>query len=540
MVLTMRMISALWGAVVNRATTRVPLILWSGCFLWFGVSAPVPGAAQLLEAWRQGSGVAADARTPPARLLAMGGMQVAVADENHEVNLLDFAGNITGHLTDKPSHHIDAFSGPRTWRDRTTLGLGDQAITHFPTLFQVNLKPSDHVALGGTAAFFDATAERLVTPGLRQTFVLPVEENADGSVTYEVIDAGLQGPALSGHGARRFGDKLAAGIELSWARQREEKGTPARYQVDHIANTTQLAGSFTYRVVEGGGGTVESLVAGANGAFGRTRFDGRAISDVHIDQLDWERPLVAGSVHVLGDFAGDTRLGVDFRYQSFEGRETAHRNWSELFFLNPTGRTLIIDELTFEEGFRSKELELRFQRAARQTPIFIGAGFRVGQNEYWQLPQENTNSYVQAKILRQTAWRAAGGASYRLPRGRGLVAGELAYGFDDLDRRISKPTRTEPKAVLEIGAGGEYFPFLRGGVRGGFRLLKEDGNRDLDDPVLDTTTRRASAGLTFRTEDAQWQLDATFVRDWVENDAVTLEVEDAVRNALTMQLRWTP
>jgi opacity protein-like surface antigen len=469
----------------------------------------------------------------------MGDMQVAVPDENNEINLHDFTANLTGHLSDKLSHHIDGLASSHRWTDLTTVELGDQTYDALPVRFFFNLIPQPGQAFGGGVGYMEGTSDRLVTSNLRRVFILPLEDDIGAPTEDVIFESKLRMPAFSAHYTRRFGDRIAGGLQWRYNYQRERKTTPNVYMIEHKANTHRVKASLAYDVVQPrGDGGLRSLVIGANGEIGETWITGTSEDDLHRDEYEWNRPGWTGTVHAFSELAGDVKVGLDFRYSSFEGQETASYNWSPQFAYNPTGFTMIYERSVFEEGRRFRELALRVEEAPRSAPYYLGFAFRALQDQYWQTPHLNVNSYVRAKNLQETTWQALGGGSYFLPRGRGTVAGEISYGFTDLDDRISAPTRRVPTSTLELGGGAEYFVTMRVGLRGGYRRIHFDGYRGLDDSSYDRNTNRYTVGAAFRTPDGRWQVDAGYRYDQTDRQDPDPQVEDVARSEFRLQVRW--
>jgi hypothetical protein len=59
---------------------------------------------------------------PSLRLVTLGGMSLAISDENNEINLWDFAGSSLGLLGDRDSTSLDIFLDSRAASDRHTFG----------------------------------------------------------------------------------------------------------------------------------------------------------------------------------------------------------------------------------------------------------------------------------------------------------------------------------------------------------------------------------------------------------------------------------
>ena len=63
---------------------------------------------------------------PSLRLVTLGGMNLAIDDENNEINLWDFAGSSLGLLMDRDSTSLDAFLDTKSGSDRNTFGGVDR------------------------------------------------------------------------------------------------------------------------------------------------------------------------------------------------------------------------------------------------------------------------------------------------------------------------------------------------------------------------------------------------------------------------------
>lgn len=67
---------------------------------------------------------------PSLRLVTLGGMSLAISDENNEINLWDFAGSSLGLLGDRDSTSLDVFLDSRAGSDRHTFGTQDREAVH--------------------------------------------------------------------------------------------------------------------------------------------------------------------------------------------------------------------------------------------------------------------------------------------------------------------------------------------------------------------------------------------------------------------------
>ena len=493
--------------------------------------------AQLLDAWSIDSGIDA---TPPlarARLDAMGGMRESVLDENNEINLLDFGRNVTGEIDDKPSSHIDAYTGPRRWFNQTTPEEPDEDFRTFPLFFKYNAIPRPNDALGGEIFAEGSTGERLITPDFRHRFRLPVEGSATGTNDGTLLIGNLSGEVYSAHYAHRFRDWLAAGVRAAYGKEEETRQDTNLYLIDHNTNDWALLMSLSGIAIREAG-PIHNLVLGTNVRLIKTDIDGLSKDDLHVDEFTWERPQWGLDVHALSDIGDWMRGGLNVRYRSFDGQEEMDQNWSAQFPLNPTEVTINQHLSSFREGLRESGLETRFVARPPSLPATFGLGFELGQSDYWLNPFQNVNSFQTAKAERLTAWRLTGGGSYHLPQGRGLGALEMSYGLADLDDRITVPTKRTGSSTFELGLGGEYAVTETLVGRLGYRLILEDENRDLDEASGELTTQRFAVGGGFRLPNGQVFIDAAFQYDFVaRGEEAGQEFDDEDRSNLTVQVR---
>ena len=67
---------------------------------------------------------------PSLRLVTLGGMSLAIDDENNEINLWDYAGSSLGLVFDRDSTSMDVFLDTRSGSDRNTYGGVDREVRH--------------------------------------------------------------------------------------------------------------------------------------------------------------------------------------------------------------------------------------------------------------------------------------------------------------------------------------------------------------------------------------------------------------------------
>lgn len=493
--------------------------------------------AQLLDAWSLDSGVDATPPMAQARLDGMGGMRESVPDENNEINLLDFGRNVTGELDDKPTSHVDAYSGPRRWYDQSTPADPDEDFRTFPFFFKYNALPSPNDALGGEIFVESSTGERLITPDFRHRFRLPIENPAAGSNDGTLLIADLSRQVLAAHYAHRFRDWLSAGVRASYGHEEEDRDRTNLYLINHEVDNWALDMSLAGTVVKEAG-PLRNLVLGTNVQLIQTAIDGLSKDDLHVDEFTWERPTWGLDIHALGDVYDWIHGGLNIRYKSFDGQEEMDQNWSAQFPLNPTQVTITQHLSSMEEGSRQSQLETRVEARPPDLPATFGLGFEMGQSEYWLNPFQNINSFQSAKNERLTAWRLTGGGSYHLDQGMGLLAAEMSYGLEDLDDRVTVPTVRTGSSLFELGLGGEYTVTETLVGRAGYRLFLEDEDRDHEGESQELTTQRFALGGGFRIPNGRVFIDAAFQYDFVDRgEEPGQEFDDEDRSNFTLQVR---
>jgi hypothetical protein len=475
--------------------------------------------AQILDAWSLWSGIDTGPNLAQARLDALGGMREAVPDENREINLLDFAGNVTGELDDKPMSHIDAYGGPRRWFDQNTPDAQDEDFRTFPAYFKYNALPSAKNALGGQIFLNGGSGERLITPDFREQFRLPVENSAFGTNEGSLLSGDLSAQLYQVHYARHITDWLAAGVRAGYGSEEEQRRSSTLYHINHDTDDWGLEFGVAGQALEEAG-PVRNLVL------------------LHIDTFAWDRPQLGFDLHALGEAFGWVKGGLNYRYHSFDGQEDMSQNWSAQFPLNPTPNTIIQQLSSFSEGFRESEFEARFQARPPDWPATLGLGFELGQSEYWLNPFENINSFQTAKNERLTSWRLTGGGSMGVVEGKGLVAAEMSYGLADRDDRVTLPTDRVGSSAFELGGAVEYAVRQAVVGRAGYRLILEDEDRDQDGADQELTTQRIALGGGLRAPNGQVFIDAAFQYDFLsrgEDPGEDFDGED--RSNFTLQLR---
>jgi hypothetical protein len=419
--------------------------------------------------------------------------------------------------------------------DQTTLEALDNDVRMFPTGMVANAILGPKHAVGGLIDVSFGQAERLVEEDFVRGFQLPVENQATGSNLATLIETDLSSQSLAVHYARRIGERLVVGFQGGRVGESEKRSTLALYRIDHDVTTWSFKSSLAARLPSSLG-PLGNWVVGANWRSAETDIKGTSADDLHQDIYDWDRPRIGVDVHLLGDVGEYVKGGLDFRYDSFEGQEVASYNWSGQFQLNPINDTVRLARSTFEEGFRSGEFETRWEvRPPGGTRVW-GLGFEARQVEYWVLPETNVNSFQDFTNDRLTEWRGTVGMSHYLPRGKGLIAGEVAYGWADRDDLTGRFARTDKEATVELGVGAEYAFVMPLAARAGYRLILEDGDRDRNDDESESVVHRAAIGAGWRTPDGRILLDLGFSYDFIDPEAKEI-LQDGNRQTLTLQVR---
>jgi len=114
---------------------------------------------------------------PSLRLVTLGGLSLAIADENNEINLWDFGGSSLGLIGDRDSTSLDAYLDSGSRSDKHTLGTSDYQLDRNSRLQlgmqAVGRRPGSFAA-GVDAGLLSNTTGTPAEPGIYRNYAATV------------------------------------------------------------------------------------------------------------------------------------------------------------------------------------------------------------------------------------------------------------------------------------------------------------------------------------------------------------------------------
>ena len=290
------------------------LLLWWTWLALAGVVMAAPADAQLLlERLFLWPGVVEG--PGQVRLKGMGGFQIAVPDENNEINLWDYAQNPAGYGDDRDSWGLDTRYTHDEFVDRSLTSTRDDL--NFNTGFlELGYRRPGKIGVGGRLIYSELDAR--------------------------IVEAASTSYQLSGFSLfinKYFGQNVSVGAGFTSRGDTRDEVTNAVYNINHSGSRVNGILGVAYTPVEG-------VLLGGKAELGQSTIDGESIGPFHTDTFEWTRPTSLVAVHGFLS-RGRVNRGADFSRGNLEGDETVRASWSERFVFNPTNEVITFDATTF-------------------------------------------------------------------------------------------------------------------------------------------------------------------------------------------------
>lgn len=444
----------------------------------FALAAPSVGAS-VLDFFLEEEGLPVERAEGPGsiRLEGMGRLGLVIEDENNELNLLDYGGNLAGTIFDK-----------------------------------------DHWSVESWARF----NHRLADPGetTRRSFAYG---NAGGEIVYRDKDQRAIGASLIWRrlrGSRPFGDTyeirgpvgrvfynerpfswIAAAVALDNRAENEDRTGDDVFGLRH--KQSRLEGQMALALVFG------RLKVGGTWDFQRGEIEGKSRDPAafHTDIFAWQRPVDAFGAQAIYEVNESIRGGAFFRHESFDGGESVEISWSDRFPENGSQENFQLETTSFvEEEKRSSygtrwfaQLEERWNLGASVTGFSSSSAVHEGVNfKGTRRSQDVERDWIELGI--------GAGGDFFSKRMRMGVEGYLQRG-DDKDLSLTENgQRTWEDQSIRVGA--EFFWSQAIVVRGG--IVAQDQDLDVDRPASRQRGFLYTLGASYLPRGGLWQIDASF------------------------------
>ena len=426
--------------------------------------------------------------TGRVRLSGMGGFETAVADENNEINLLDYSGNPAGYSEDRDSWTVDLRYSHSEFEEGTTSPASTDVKVN-DGAFILGYHLPHRYGFGGKLDYAEA-----------KTLDLYSNNNAYNLVGLELVTNYY------------LLKKLSLGLQGGYSSEKQNLSSTEFYSIEHEGHEPHLGGGAAYEITSG-------VTLGIRADAFPSKIDGTSASSTHQDSFSWDRPSNDWSAHAFVN-RGRMDLGVDYDHLKVEGRESVRLSWSERFLYNPTPDDYIREMDTFSEDRTTKTFRTRAALHIIPGRLNVSAAYGKIDGNFKVI----TNPNVLGSLARSDASTSANeflaGGSYTLLEDRLLVAGEVKVRSSDFDNAGETSAQSVSEDDLVLRMGGEFMVSEKLAARAGIVHGQEDLTTTIHDengiasmpPAENGSFKswRLATGLGVIPWGAIWQLDLAY------------------------------
>jgi|GEM_PF-1196852 len=426
--------------------------------------------------------------TGRVRLSGMGGFDVAVPDENNEINVLDYSGNPAGFSEDRDSWTIDLRYSHAEFEEGTTSPASTDVKVN-DGAFILGYHMPHRYGFGGKIDYAEAkTLDMFSTTNQYNLVGLELVTN------YYLLK------------------KLSLGLQGGYSSEKQDLSTTQFYSIEHEGHEPHIGGGAAFEALAG-------VTLGIRADAFPSKIDGTSASSTHQDHFTWERPSNDWSAHVFVN-RGRLDLGIDYDQLKVEGKESVRLSWSERFLYNPTPEDYIGEADTFSEDRSTKTFRTRGTLHVIPGRLNVSAAFGKIDGDFAVITTPNTLGSLERGDASTSATEFLAGGSYTFLDDRLMVAGEVKVRSSDFDNTAETSARSVSEDDLVLRLGGEYLVGEKVAARAGIVRGKEDlttTTYDQDgiasrppDQNGSFNSWRVATGLGVIPWGAIWQLDLAY------------------------------
>jgi len=462
---------------------------------------PRPSSAYLETIWLAGTDVELIQGPGTIRLAGMGNLAVAIEDENNQVNLYDFTGNVASLVLDKNAKNADSWASYGKWADeKNDFRWQDIGIWQGGAL--VVLRGNGNYAGGATISTrildLNSVDDRSFRKALRVGFPkseIAVPESA-------LVSTDVTSDAVEGYYAHRVFGKAFLGVRGWGTFDSEQK--PARLLYELTNSADEFGGGVGLVVLP-----TKWMQIGGNVDLGSQVVETASSDAFHEDSYIRKRAIRTFSSHALLDLMGKLRGVLNYRHSSFDNDQTLNLNWSEHFVLNPQ-----VDEVIRKKLKVSSESSVydffatRWILSGLGLPITVSGYFDILKEDSWLHNEKNALVFVDEYDEALDEWNLRGGASYKIAE-KGLVGMEARLNRGRVENRLPSEEGYVNFRTLDIRGGGEYRLLKWLALRAGYSRGKEERYMGVGAGDFNSNTVSLGAGGFLKND--KLSLDAAFV-----------------------------
>jgi hypothetical protein len=470
---------------------------WWGAAAVLAVLLVVPGiaGAQYLtyDAARRGQELSES--RPSRRLDAMGGLYLVVPDENNELNLSDFGGNLAGVISDR-----------RGWSVESWLGRNNGFVEDNTTFHGEGVRQRDRFDLerGGLDVVYRHEAQRALGMTL-------LWQGYDARLSYGP-NSRVSGPDSRFFCSQLFGP-LAAAIGVTTASDKEDLVASDIFAIRHTSQTRRLTVAAAWDL---GGMSV-----GAQVDADRVRIEGQSadVSGFHRDEFDWRRPATRVRLTLVRpEGPSPLAFGLNLGRLQREGTEDATISWSDRLPANPSRVNFSARLPSFTEKEDVWDAEGRASwRLASNLRLGANGLYRKFDSVVKESPNSNFPGSRRQEDSKLTSWHLGAGLGTGLRGGRLHAGLEGAVDGGKLESQRPRQSLEQKTRTYQARLGAEYFVSSDFAIRGGY----QKGSRDyaVGEPASLGLSNGLTLGFGYVPRGGLVAID-TYFRVWRENPDV--------------------
>ena len=463
--------------------------------------------AYLDKAWLSGTDVELLQGAGTIRLAGMGDLTIAIEDENNEVNLYDFTGNVAALILDKDTRNADGWGSYGKWVDVKD-GFRWQDVGVWQTGALVVLRGKDAYAGGATVSTRVLDFTRIDSRLFRKALGIAYPKSEVAYADTTMIDMETVGTLLQGYYAHKVYDIFYVGARGWGEFENDKRPVRLRYEVLNYCD-----------YVGGGAAAVAApfkwLQVGGSYDIGSQLVESKSVDSFHEDVYTRKRSVPTYSGHAMFDLEGKIRGVVNYRHYSYETDQTLLMNWSDRYIINPEDTDIHRKLSVGDESFKSDYAATRWIVQGLGIPLRVSAYFDMLAEDSWY--KQHANALVWMDDFDQTLeeWNLGAGASYEL-MGKALVGAEFVFNRGRIDDKLSTDAEYVNFKTLDLKGGAEYrvLPWLA--VRAGYCRSTEE--RFMGVPEQDYVSNAFSAGLGCLLKGEKLSVDVAFSQKTTQPD----------------------
>ena len=463
--------------------------------------------AYLDKAWLSGTDVELLQGPGTIRLAGMGNLIVAIEDENNEVNLYDFTGNVAALVLDKDTHNADTWGTYSKWVDVKD-GFRWQDVGVWQGGALSVLRGKDVYAGGATVSTRIMDFTRLDDRLFRKTLGIAYPKSEVAYADTTKIDMEAVGDLVQGYYAHRIFNIVYVGAR-GWGDFESEK-RPVRLRYE-VMNACNYMGAGAAAVAA----PYKWLQVGGSYDLGSQVVESKSNDSFHNDVYTRKRSVPTYSAHAMFDLQGKVRGVVNYRHYSYESDQTLLMNWSDRYLINPEATDIHRKLMVGDESFGSDFVATRWIARGLGIPVTFSAYFDMQNEDSRYTPQPNALVWMDEFDQTLEEWNLGTGASYAF-MGKALVAAELLFNRGRVDDHLSTDAEYVNFKTVDMKGGGEYrvLPWLA--VRAGYSRSTEE--RFMGVPEQNYVSNAFSAGLGCLLKGGNLTVDAAFLQKTTQPD----------------------